>query len=87
MHLIGDKFAYFSNKFLGGRFLLPYQSLFSKINFVLEHRMSQRVNKQDYLQIILEAYDRSLIEQDVDKNDMLDVSNMRVIKKLTEQVL
>jgi hypothetical protein len=67
------------------KLVLPAYSLLDKIHRILDTRIEKKVNKQDYLQILLDAYDESLTK-DVDKDAILDVSSMKIEKKLTGDV-
>ncbi len=67
------------------KYVLPVYSLFSKIYQILDTRIETKTKKQDYLQILLDAYDESLTNE-TDKDAILDVSSMKIEKKLSGDV-
>jgi hypothetical protein len=67
------------------KYVLPAYSLLSKIHKILDNRIQNKTEKQDYLQILLNAYDES-VTNEVDKDAILDVSTMKVEKKISGDV-
>ena len=69
---------------ISDKYVLPTYSLFAKIGSIIDYRIESKNYRQDYLQILLEAYDESM--NGVDKDAIMDMSKMKIEKKLTSQV-
>ena len=78
---LGQMWSYVGTK-INDKYVLPIFSLMNKIHQILDKRLESKVQRQDYLQILLEAYDESL-EETSSKEGAIDISTLKVEKKIT----
>ena len=70
---------------LNDNYAQPIYALVLKVHQILDMRLKNKIRRQDYLQILLDAYSDE--NEYKDQGDISEVASLRIEKKMTAAVI